>query len=97
MTNYAERRVLSLLIAQPELYPSGLSAGDFRYSFHQEIFKAIEKGTDVTDLELADDVKAYMLDLDEDYAPENLALFSNIVKTKAALRQFAQSVGRLRK
>ncbi len=96
MTNYAERRVLSLLIGKPELYPSGLVAEDFKYGFHQEIFRALASGNDVTELPLADDVKAYMVGLEEDYAPENLAAFSNMVKTHANLRRFAESMARLR-
>ena len=96
MTNYAERRVLSILLGRPELYPCGLSAEDFKYGFHREIFQALATTGDLTEMPLDDEVKSYMLDLDEDYAPQNLGLFANMVKTRANLRRFAESMRRLR-
>lgn len=96
MTNYAERRVLSLLFADQELRVD-LKAEDFKFLWHQQIFTALASGSDVTAMGLPDDVKAYLVGLDEDWAPRNLGTFAAIVKREADQRRFADGVARLRK
>lgn len=95
---FAERRVLAILLANPDLMPAGLKSEDFYFDFSREIFAAIGKrGTgEVVSLELSDEVSTYALNLDESYAPENLAAWARIVKAKAEQRAFEKRVSRLR-
>lgn len=95
MTNYAERRVLAIMFANPALAPA-LKAEDFKYVWHQIIFKGLSQGNDVTVMDIADDVKAYLLGLDEDWTPQNLELFARLVREDADQRRFAESMGRLK-
>ena len=94
MTGYAERRVLSLLLAYPALTVD-LKADDFEYAFHRLLFAAV--GDEIATMPVLDEVKVYALNLDENWAPENLGAFADIVKKAAAQRRFAQGVERLRK
>lgn len=89
---YAERRVLSILFRCPG--PCDLEAGDFEFAWHSVIFHALNT---FTEMALEDELKAYLLDLDENWAPENLPAFARMVKKNAAQRRFVEGVARLRK
>lgn len=99
LSNYAERRVLALLLADPlRVQETDLAAADFEYPFHRELFCAIaEKRTgDVLALGLPDEISRFALTLEENWAPTNLLAFSGIVGESARQRGFARNVSRLR-
>lgn len=95
---YAERRVLAVLLTAPErVAETGLKTDDFTFEYHRQIFDAIKaKHTgDLLVLELSDDVSQYAIDLDENWAPENLGAFARIVRKDAEQRRFARAVRKL--
>ena len=99
MTDYAERRVLSILLASPGLLPeANLEVDDFAVQYHRLIFQAIaEKKTgDILALGLPGDVGRFALGLDEDWAPKNLGALVALVKQAAEQRRFVASTGRLK-
>jgi hypothetical protein len=99
LSDYAERRVLALLLADPQrVQETDLAADDFEYRDHRELFQAItEKRTgDVLALDLPDDLSRFALALDENWTPTNLLVMSGIVGAAARQRGFARSVSRLR-
>ena len=61
MTNYAERRVLSILLAKPRAID--LAAEDFENVMHRELYAALDAETEneIADLHVTDDVKMLAL------------------------------------
>lgn len=96
LSTYAERRVLSIMLANPSLWPAGLDASDFEYEWHSKVFEQIPKG-EIALMELPDPIKVFALNLDEDWTPENIVPFVDAIKRGALARRFAANVGRLRK
>jgi replicative DNA helicase len=98
-TGYAERRVLALLLANPErVTETSLSPKDFVFDYHGLIFGAIADTNtgEVLGLGLPDEVSRYALGLDENWTSVNLSAFAEIVRQDAAQRRFVRSVAKLR-
>lgn len=95
MSSYAERRVLSIMLANPDLWPAGLEAQDFEYEWHSRIFARIPEG-EIAEMDLPVEIKTFALDLDENWTPQNIVPFVEFVKRGAQTRRFAASVGKLR-
>lgn len=96
LSPYAERRVLSIMLARPELWPAGLESADFEYSFHSDIFDQIPSG-EIAQMDISDEMKVFAYGLDENWTPENLQPFIDVIKRGAQMRRFAASMGKLRK
>lgn len=96
MSTYAERRVLSIMLADPSLWPAGLESSDFEFEWHSKVFERIQQG-EIASMDLPDGLKAFALDLDESWAPQNIVVFVDLIKRGAQTRRFAASMGKLRK
>jgi hypothetical protein len=97
MIGYAERRVLALLLEDPaKMALAGLDSIDFEYTWHSIIFDQLRKGNDVNAMTCHDDVKQYVVGLDENWTPENFGTFVTMVHDHAEQRRFEDGLMRLR-
>lgn len=95
LSTYAERRVLSIMLANPLLWPGGLETFDFEYEWHGKVFEQIPHG-EIASMAFSDEIKVFALNLDEDWTPENIVPFVECIKREAQTRRFAASLGKLR-